>query len=294
MRTVSTTTARLLVIGPLLALTVATACGRARTPGAEPSVAPDPPTGSTAPLTPTPSPDPGRPSTTTTAPTRPTPGRTTSPPPFPAALAGRDLERIPTTRRIVALTFDGGANADGLTSILATLATENVRGTFFLTGDFVTAHPQAARQIVAAGHRVANHSANHPHCTDLDDAAIRSELAAAEQSIRAVTGASSRPLFRFPFGDRNARTIAAVNAAGYAAIRWTVDSLGWQGTQGGTRDATFVTNRVTAAATPGEIVLMHIGSHPTDRSTLDADALPQVISALRQRGYAFVTLDVLL
>jgi peptidoglycan-N-acetylglucosamine deacetylase len=34
---------------------------------------------------------------------------------------------------------------------------------------------------------------------------------------------------------------------------------------------------------------MHVGSHPTDHSTLDADALPVLISELRQRGYTFTT-----
>lgn len=53
-------------------------------------------------------------------------------------------------------------------------------------------------------------------------------------------------------------------------------------------------DRVLAAATPGEIVLMHVGAHPTDHSTLDADALPAVITGLRERGYRFVTLDALL
>jgi peptidoglycan/xylan/chitin deacetylase (PgdA/CDA1 family) len=55
-----------------------------------------------------------------------------------------------------------------------------------------------------------------------------------------------------------------------------------------------VTERVLAAAQPGEIVLMHVGSHPEDRSTLDADALPGIIAGLRQRGYTFITLDALL
>jgi peptidoglycan/xylan/chitin deacetylase (PgdA/CDA1 family) len=34
-------------------------------------------------------------------------------------------------------------------------------------------------------------------------------------------------------------------------------------------------------------------SNPDDHTTFDADALPQVISELRARGYSFVTLDVL-
>jgi peptidoglycan/xylan/chitin deacetylase (PgdA/CDA1 family) len=54
-----------------------------------------------------------------------------------------------------------------------------------------------------------------------------------------------------------------------------------------------VVSRVLAAARPGEIVLMHVGSNPDDHTTFDADALAQVISGLRARGYSFVTLDAL-
>jgi peptidoglycan/xylan/chitin deacetylase (PgdA/CDA1 family) len=36
---------------------------------------------------------------------------------------------------------------------------------------------------------------------------------------------------------------------------------------------------------------MHVGAHPEDHSTLDADALPQIISGLRAKGYGFVTLE---
>jgi peptidoglycan/xylan/chitin deacetylase (PgdA/CDA1 family) len=50
-------------------------------------------------------------------------------------------------------------------------------------------------------------------------------------------------------------------------------------------------DRVVDALQPGEIVIMHVGSHPTDRSTLDADALPRVIEELRARGYGFATID---
>jgi peptidoglycan/xylan/chitin deacetylase (PgdA/CDA1 family) len=192
------------------------------------------------------------------------------------------------------LTFDAGANADGVASILATLARERITATFFLTGNFVSDFPDRARQIGDAGHRLGNHSISHPHFTDLTDAQIRAQVLGAATTIRATTGASPAPLFRFPYGDRDARTIAAVNAAGYIPVRWTVDSLGWQGTMNGTRTASFVSNRVLGAATSGGIVVMHVGSHPTDHSTLDADALPAVISGLRARGYSFVTLNALL
>jgi peptidoglycan/xylan/chitin deacetylase (PgdA/CDA1 family) len=47
--------------------------------------------------------------------------------------------------------------------------------------------------------------------------------------------------------------------------------------------------RVTRELVPGEIVLMHIGSS-RDGSTIDTNALPLVIRAVRARGYRFVTL----
>jgi peptidoglycan/xylan/chitin deacetylase (PgdA/CDA1 family) len=193
---------------------------------------------------------------------------------------------------VVALTFDAGANADGVSSILATLRSEGVPATFFLTGDFVNQFPAAARQIASAG-RVGNHSVDHPYFTKLTSAQITGELTGARQAIRAVTGADPRPWFRFPYGDRNAATIAAVNAAGYVPVRWTVDSLGWKGTSGGIT-AQIVHDRVVGALQPGEIVLMHCGSNPTDHTTLDAVALGGIIQTLKALGYGFVTLDALL
>jgi peptidoglycan/xylan/chitin deacetylase (PgdA/CDA1 family) len=213
---------------------------------------------------------------------------------FPASLLGKDIERLPTTQKVVALTFDAGANADAVPSILATLARERITATFFLTGNFVNSYPDAARKIVAAGHRIGNHSMTHPAFAGLANALIRHEVLSAADSIHTATGADPKPLFRFPFGSKDAKALVEVNNLGYLAVRWTVDSLGWQGTMNGTRGAAFTINRVLAAATPGEIVLMHVGSHPTDHSMLDAEALPAVIAGLRQRGYGFTTLRTLL
>jgi peptidoglycan/xylan/chitin deacetylase (PgdA/CDA1 family) len=245
----------------------------------------------------------GSPTPTESAPTTPAPsapstsGPTTSPttpPPttVPADLRGQDLERIPTGERVVALTFDAGANSDGLASILGTLADRDVPATFFVTGTWAAANPSRLAEIIAAGHRLGNHSMTHPPFTELSAEAIAVEVRDAEAAIRAA-GADPRPLFRFPLGDRDARVIAAVNDLGYVAVRWTVDSLGWQGTSGG-RSAAEVVDRALGALQPGEIVLMHVGSHPDDGSTLDADALPTMIDRMRAAGYGFTTLDALL
>jgi peptidoglycan/xylan/chitin deacetylase (PgdA/CDA1 family) len=212
--------------------------------------------------------------------------------PITGWLAGKDWTVIPTTRRVAALTFDAGANADAVPSILTTLRREAVPATFFLTGNFVRAFPAAARSIASAGFRIGDHTISHPYLTRLGDAAVRQQILGGAQQIASVTGKNPAPLFRFPFGDADARTIALANQAGYVPVRWTVDTLGWEGTAGKI-SALVVVSRVLAAARPGEIVLMHVGSNPGDHTTFDADALPQVISGLRAQGYSFVTLDAL-
>ena len=211
---------------------------------------------------------------------------------MPAGLGGREWTSIPTSAKVVALTFDAGANADGVSSILATLKRFGVQATFFLTGNFVAGFPAQSRAIVAAGERVGDHSISHPYFTKLTDAQMREQVLGAEQEIKSVTGAGSWPWFRFPFGDRNSHTISVVNSVAFVPIGWTVDTLGWKGTSGGSTVQTVV-SRVLANLRPGEIVLMHCGSNPDDHSTLDADALPTVIKDLRARGYTFVTIDAM-
>lgn len=235
-------------------------------PDPEPTPEPTPEPG------PEPAPDPGPPGV----------------PDLPTSLLGAEWDRIPTDQRVVALTFDAGANADGVASILATLQRTATPATFFLTGRFVTSFPDQT-QAIAAGYPVGNHTQDHPDLTTLDDAAVRAQIQQAETAIREATGRDPRPCFRFPFGARDARTIDLVNDAGYGGFRWTVDTLGWQGTSGG-RSVDSVVARVLDTAQPGQIVLLHVGSHPTDGSTLDADALPRIIEELSARDYRFITL----
>ncbi len=192
----------------------------------------------------------------------------------------------------MALTFDAGANADGLPSILATLAAKAVPASFFLTGNWASAFPAQARQV-GTRYRAGNHSVSHPHFPALTDVQVRSQLTDAASSIRRISGADPAPWFRFPYGDRDSRTIRLVNSAGYVPIGWTVDTLGWEGSSSGITSERIL-QRVLAALVPGEIVLMHVGSNPTDHSTLDADTLARLVDALRARGYGFVTLDEML
>jgi peptidoglycan/xylan/chitin deacetylase (PgdA/CDA1 family) len=150
--------------------------------------------------------------------------------PAPTGLTGKDWTTVKTSTKIVALTFDAGANADGVASILATLTSKHVPATFMLTGNFVKSFPARSRAIVAAGELVGDHSVTHPYFTKLTDAQMRSQVRNAQQQIISATGADPWPWFRFPYGDRNAHTISVVNGTGFVPVRWTVDTLGWKGT----------------------------------------------------------------
>lgn len=193
---------------------------------------------------------------------------------------------LPTDDRVVALTFDGGANADGAPRILRALRASGVRGTFFLTGRWAENYPRLAHRV-GLRHAVGNHTYSHPHLVGMSRAAIREEVRVAERLIADTTGRDPRPLFRFPYAECDRRTIGIVNDLGYGGIRWTVDTLGWKGTGEG-QSVHTVRQRVLQALRPGAIVLMHLGSAP-DGSTLDADALPRLIDEIRARGYRFVT-----
>ena len=206
---------------------------------------------------------------------------------LPQWLAGDVVGRLPTTRRVVALTFDGGAGAQAAARIVATLVTDKVPATFFLTGQFVRANAGLVESLVAQGFVVGNHTMAHPHLGRMSAQAIRDEINAAARAITDVTGTSTKPWFRFPFGEYDGEALRVVHALGYGAIGWTVDSRGWQGRAAG--DVEDVVGRVRAAIGPGAIVLMHLGANPQDGTTFDADALPAVIAAIRAAGYGFVT-----
>ena len=105
--------------------------------------------------------------------------------PIPRALEGKELTRLPTRERVVALTFDGGGNADGTRQVLETLRRRLVPATFFLTGRFVRTYPALARRI-ARDYPVGNHTHDHPYLTRLASPSVRGEILAAERAIRRV------------------------------------------------------------------------------------------------------------
>ncbi|MDD3190833.1 MAG: polysaccharide deacetylase family protein [Candidatus Pacebacteria bacterium] len=206
--------------------------------------------------------------------------------------SGKEISRVDTTQKVVALTFDAGANADGVEPILKILAENNIRGTFFLTGKFIEKYPEKVRYIISSGGEIGNHSYDHPYLTQLTDEEITGKIQGAENAL-AELDAGFQPFFRSPYGDRNQSTLETISENGYINIRWTIDSLGWMGTSG-EMNKNSVKERVVSKAAPGAIIMMHLGSNPTDKTHLDSEALPEIISELKADGYEFITMSELL
>lgn len=206
---------------------------------------------------------------------------------LPRALVGRIPASLPTRSRVVALTFDAGADDAGLPKIVATLQRFHVPATFFVTGHFARFYPRWTLRL-ATRYPIGNHTMNHVDLNGLSDARVRAEVTGARLALRAVTGRDPQPFFRFPYGLSSQRALAVVNSLGYAAVGWTADTAGWLGRSGG-QTLTSVVGRAVDAVRPGAVILMHAGSNPNDGSTLDADALATIITRIEQRGYTFTT-----
>lgn len=261
-----------MVVATVLALFLA-ACGSAPEPPATPAptatATPQPTAAATTTATPAPP-------TVTPAP-RPAPGAAT-------AFNGAEVSRGGVDDPRVALTFDCGSVAGTSSALLEALRQHGLRVTFFVTGEYADRYPDLVQQIAADGHEVANHTYGHPNLTELDDGAIRDQLQRAETAIQRLTGRTTRPWMRMPFGARNSRVVSVVREAGYTSIFWSLDSGDWQS------DATTgsVRTRVLNNTGNGFIVVHHCASAQT------AEALPTIIQGLQARGLSIVTVSALL
>ena len=224
-----------------------------------------------------------------TAPARPTP--TVSPvvilptrtPVVASALPKPEISHVKTDRKVVALTFDAGADKGETAQTLRVLRERGVRATFFVTGRFAELFPALVADMTADGHEIANHTYDHKDLVDLTNEQIAAQLEKTDAVLRGFTGGSTKPLMRAPFGSRDARVRAAIDAAGYRSIYWALDGGDWKpgATPGG------VINVLKKAAA-GDVIVQHCSTAPT------ASALPTVLNDLAKRGLAVVTVSALL
>src|SRR5262245_6137131 len=97
---------------------------------------------------------------------------------------GDIVPRVNTSRKIVALTFDDGPTPEGTDQILAVLAEENVKATFFLTGSELEQNLEQGKKIVTAGHELGNHSYSHTRMLLVTPSFVKDEIERTDQLIR--------------------------------------------------------------------------------------------------------------
>lgn len=200
-----------------------------------------------------------------------------------AVLPGGGLEVTPAILtqpefNICALTFDDGPHRTVTRRILDILNEHKVVSTYFPVGNVAQRYPEIIRDFVASGHEIGNHSFTHNDMRPMKIETLRYEVSETNKVLRSLGGSST--LFRPPYGRYSQELLQVVKEENSQAVLWNVDTRDWK-----VRDPDKIVEHVTTAAGSGSVLLLH-STYPTT-----ADALPRVISTLREKNCEFVTLS---
>lgn len=183
-------------------------------------------------------------------------------------------------RKQIIFTFDGGAGANSTQRILDVAKKHGAKVTFFVTGKFTEKNPELIKQIAADGHETFNHTYSHPYLTQATDEKIREEFSKTEEIVKNLTGKTTKPFFRPPYGDRNKHVLEIAQSEGYQSVFWTFDALDWMTN----KTANEVKQRIYDKLSNGAVILMHIGDDIT------GEILDEVFTKIENEGYKIASL----
>jgi peptidoglycan/xylan/chitin deacetylase (PgdA/CDA1 family) len=203
---------------------------------------------------------------------------------------GPNLRRLPAAsaaRGEVAVTIDDGPEPAVTPAVLDLLDAAGAKATFFCIAARAAEHPQLAREIVARGHSVQNHSHAHRHTFSLlGPRGFARELQQAQDTLTAVTG--ERPIaFRAPAGLRNPFLDPVLHRLGLVLCSWTR-----RGFDTREHDAQRVLQRLLDGLAAGDILLLHDGhaARAASGRPVILDVLPSLLAAIQRAGLRCVTL----
>ena len=177
---------------------------------------------------------------------------------------------------VALITLDGQTKVKFLDKVLTTLRRKHAKASFFISGEWVSAHPKKARAIRRAGHALGNRGWSKASFTAMGDMAIRASIARGAQALGRV-GVSPAPFLRTPNGARDTRVLQIAGSMGYRNVRWTHRPGG----------GTYL--RVQRAAVHkakyGSIISLDVWRKSHRR------ALPGIIDGLRRRGFELGKID---
>ncbi len=140
-------------------------------------------------------------------------------------------QTLPLADHEVVLTFDDGPWPPTTPRVLAALANECVRATFFLIGKPASEHPDLVRRIAAEGHTIGHHTWLHRSLERIKPSETTDEIdhgiAAVEMALYGVsTTIPSTPFFRFPGFETTPATLDLLQSRGivvFGADLWASD-----------------------------------------------------------------------
>jgi peptidoglycan/xylan/chitin deacetylase (PgdA/CDA1 family) len=200
-----------------------------------------------------------------------------------------------------AITFDDGPTPDYTPRILAALEKAGVHATFNVMGHNAVAHPGLIRDIVAAGHELANHTMTHQDLAQIPAAQIRDEIVRCKDAVEQLV---QQPLvgFRPPRGELSGYAMAVAAELGYDVFMWS-RTRG----PGGMSTPEIVARSIGTTVGPGDVIDLHDGIgrgtfQPTAqfaralaaRREVEVRALPEALGRIADRGIVLTSATDLL
>jgi peptidoglycan-N-acetylglucosamine deacetylase len=203
---------------------------------------------------------------------------------------GRNWTRLPApaaARGAIAITIDDGPDPDITPRVLDLLDRYRAKATFFCIGERLARHPQLAREILARGHGIENHSLRHRHNFSLlGPRGLRREIGAAQACILRTAGAPAL-FFRAPAGLRNPFLDYVLSEYDLTLVSWT--RRGFDTVNG---DPASVLAKLTRGLRAGDILLLHDGhaALTPEGGAVILQALPPLLDVIAAAGLVPVTL----
>jgi peptidoglycan/xylan/chitin deacetylase (PgdA/CDA1 family) len=180
----------------------------------------------------------------------------------------------------VVLTFDDGPQVGTTHAILAALAAQCTKATFFSVGKMAAGLPEILRDVAKAGHTIGTHTWSHIELRKLkSEDEWKAEIEKAMSAAHRAVGGPIAPFFRYPSLKDTPESLAYLKTRNVAIFSTDIDSFDFK-QHNPDRLVKSVMKKLEKRGKG--IILMH------DIQPGTAKALPHLLAELKANGYKVV------